>query len=420
VERPTFRMMKPGAGETDPLGSSASWVRAVTLAASTPEVGEALAGILDEGGGPAGAVAGAVLEMGSGSVRAAWRCAGHPVQALVRRSAELRAAVEEAEEWPESTRVLEVAGDCGGTGFTHLLLAPLRRRGTALGVLLLLHQGAAPPRPRQRAAAGAIAALAALVVENDRLYEEAREALQARDHFLTALNHELRTPATSLMLASDVLRSGFTGDLPPRLERVLQEAEEHVRQMALVLQRVLDLGRASSEAAPAPEAVEVLQPRQAVLKLMQRVEPAAKRKNLTLALHVPRNLPAVQTDVPRFSQILLHLLSNAIKYTSHGGVEVRLERAMRRLTRERQEPVLLIHVRDTGRGIPQPELDRIFEPFAQVEEGARTNSRTRGVGLGLPLAQQLARSLGGDITIESEIGKGTLASFLLPYRSHFG
>jgi GAF domain-containing protein len=223
-------MMKPGEGETDPLGSSASWVRAVTLAASAADVEEALAGILNEGGGPAGAAAGAVLEVGSGSVRAAWRCEGYPVQALARRSAEVRAAVEEAEEWPESTRVLEVAGDCDGTGFTHLLLAPLRRRGTTLGVLLLLYQGAAPPRPRQRAAAGAIAALAALVVENDRLYEEAREALQARDHFLTALNHELRTPATSLMLASDVLRSGFTGDLPPRLERVLQEAEEHVRR----------------------------------------------------------------------------------------------------------------------------------------------------------------------------------------------
>jgi signal transduction histidine kinase len=157
-----------------------------------------------------------------------------------------------------------------------------------------------------------------------------------------------------------------------------------------------------------------------VLSLMRRVEPAAKQKNLTLALHVPRNLPAIQTDVPRFSQVLLHLLSNAIKYTAHGGVEVRLERTVRRLTRERQEPILLIRVRDTGQGIPRPELDRIFEPFAQVDEGARTDSRNRGIGLGLPLAQQLARSLGGDISIESEPGKGTLASFLLPYRSPFG
>jgi signal transduction histidine kinase len=295
-----------------------------------------------------------------------------------------------------------------------ITVLPLRLRGADVGELIFVFpEDIRPSEPVLEIASG-FAALAALVLEGDRLYEEAREARQARDHFLTALNHELRTPATAFILTADLLRGERPGVLPDRLDRLLREADGHLQQLIGVLRRVLDLGKLGDKANA--ESADLLQPRELLAELMRRVEPTARRKSLTLSLYVPRVLPPVQTDRARLSRILLHLLGNAIKYTSKGGVEVRLERGMQSLSRPRPEPVLVVHVKDTGRGIPPHELERIFEPFAQVEEGARSDSVARGQGLGLPLARRLARSLGGEVRVESVLEGGTTATLVLPYR----
>jgi protein-histidine pros-kinase len=299
-----------------------------------------------------------------------------------------------------------------GSDFEHLLLVPLRARGLTAGTVALLYDASRAPSPDDCDQATVFAGLIALVRENDRLYEEARAAQQARDHFLTALNHEMRTPATAFILTADLIRSAVA-NLPPRVDRLLLDAESQVSLLVDVLRRVLDLGSIGENAAD--ERSDIVQPRVVVADLMRRLEPTARRKNLTLALYTPRDLPPLQTDSNRFSRIVMHLLSNAIKYTAEGRVEVRLERTSHRLSRARTEPVLAIRVKDTGRGIPQQELQRIFEPFTQVEEGARTDSRNRGIGLGLPMARQLARTLGGDVTLESVQGRGTTASLILPY-----
>jgi signal transduction histidine kinase len=306
------------------------------------------------------------------------------------------------------------AGEEGwGEPFHHLLLIPLRTRGLPVGAMVLLYGAEAAPAPEDCDAASVFGGLGALVLDNERLYEEARQAQQARDHFLTALNHEMRTPATAFVLLADLLGTEAAGTLPPRVERLIREATTHVTQLVDVLRRVLDLGKLGG--ATDPERTDIVQPREKVLELMRRLEPSAKRKNIALALYTPRTLPPLQTDAGRFSRILMQLLSNAIKYTAAGTVEVRLERAVQRLARGRSEPVLAVRVRDTGRGIPPEELQRIFEPFAQVDEGARTDSRTRGLGLGLPLARQLARGVGGEVAVESTLGSGTIATLYLPY-----
>jgi signal transduction histidine kinase len=390
------------------------WLRAIGFATAAPDAAEALPGMLAEGVPATGADAGAVLDGETGRCRASWGLAPEEVRSLLVEGGPVHRALRDRDpaEEAEVRLALPAAAEAGGMPAS-LLLVPLRARGLPAGFLLLRYPPGDRPSPAERENAHAFAGLAALVVENDRLFEEARQARQARDHFLIALNHELRTPASALTMMADLLRDGSFGALPEPLDRALRETEQYVQEMVDVLRRVVDLGGLESQAVP--ERADILRPREVVTDLLRRVEPAAKRKQLSLTLYVPRTLPSLQTDAARFSRVLLYLLSNAIKYTAQGGIEVRVERAMHRSGPNRREPVLVVRIRDTGRGIPPEELARIFEPFAQVEEGARTDSRSRGLGLGLPLARQLARSLGGDIAMESTPGQGTTATVFIPY-----
>ena len=401
--------------ERKPTRATNPWLRAAHFATAAPDGVEALSGLLAEAVGSVGATAGAVLDGPLDPPRAVWGCAVEDLTPMLEEGGVVRRALTRLDEWGEGALPLSRPADepGWGTSFEHLLLVPFRTRGLAAGGMALLYGPEGPPSPDDRDRATVFAAFAALVLENDRLYEEARNARQASDHFLTALNHEMRTPATAFILTADLIRD-TAENLPPRVDRLLQDAESQVSLLVEVLRRVLDLGSLGARADS--ERSDIVQPRQSVADLMRRLEPNAKRKNLTLALYTPRDLPTLQTDANRFTRIVMHLLSNAIKYTSEGRIEVRLERTSHRLGRAKPEPALAIRIRDTGRGIPPGELERIFEPFTQVDEGARTDSRSRGLGLGLPLARQLARTLGGDVAIESTPGYGTTATFVLPYR----
>lgn len=391
------------------------WLRALRYATESPDAAQALTGVLTEAVGAIGCAAGAVLELSPVAARAVWGCDLETIERVSGEAGAVGAVLAEVAEGGDA--VVLPNGDAGEgdwlEGYGHALIVPLCLWSVPTGALVLLYDEPEAPPADHRGRAAGFAGLLALLLENERLYEEAREARQARDHFLTALNHEMRTPAAAFILTVDLLRSELQEHLPPRVERLLHEAEGHVSLMVEILRRVLDLGslgvRAQSERS------DMVLPRHAVAELMRRLEPIAQRKALALALYVPSNLGPIQTDATRFSRIMLHLLSNAIKYTAEGRVEVRIERTTQRLSSGRPEPVIAFHVKDTGRGIPPAELERIFEPFTQVEEGSRADTRSRGSGLGLPLARQLARTLGGDVQVRSEAGSGTVATLVLPY-----
>ncbi len=389
-------------GQTSPAPrANDPFFRALAGVVDVPDPADALGPLLAAAMQRVGAAAGAVVDADDG-VRARAGVDAARVSALMQEAVRPR---------PERWQGAQLVRLDGADGFAHLLRVPLEMRGVAAGALLLfLPAGAAPDTDaiQQAQAAGTVIAL---VLENARLYEEARVARQSRDHFLVALNHELRTPATALLLESDILRSGILGDLPPRTIEMLERTEQHVGEIVRVLEGVRELGEAQGPA----EATELVEPRRFVADLLRRVEPTARRKDLTLSLHYPPNLPLLQTDPPRLARVLLHLLDNAIRFTDEGGVEVRLART-HRPSRTRRAPVLVVTVRDTGRGIPPEEVERVFEPFAQVQEGARSGSAERGVGLGLALARRLARSLRAEVTLESEVGRGTTASLILPYQ----
>ncbi|HET6229649.1 MAG TPA: HAMP domain-containing sensor histidine kinase [Longimicrobiaceae bacterium] len=383
------------AGAADPADALED-----VLAAAVDETGAAAGGLLDSAGG---------IQVCAG-------CAPETLRVLAAAGGPLAPA--DGHE-ADGTRLVSIPGvevECGATAVFALNLA-LRSRGEGAGTLVLLFAGGAEPGPAAVTAAESLGAVAALVMENARLFEAARLAEQSQEHFLVALNHELRTPATGLVLESDLLRSGLLGDLPPRVGEMLLKAESHVEEIIRVLEGLRELGKLAAQASP--ERSDVVDPRAFVADLLRRVEPTAKRKGLRISLFVPPSLPPLQTDPSRLGRVLLHLFSNAIRFTAQGEVEVRLERSTVSSGLKRV-PVLVARVRDTGPGIPADRLDSVFEPFTQVDEGARSDSKVRGVGLGLPLARKLARSLGGDVGIASRVGVGTTATLTVPYHPRPG
>jgi signal transduction histidine kinase len=400
-----------------PQPDAETWARAIGLVTSAPVAEEALSELLGEATVASGAGAGAFIEGAGARCRVMYRLDEGDLEPLLGPGGAVAATYSRQDTWPDapfwlSRSVLphaEVAGEAG-----RFLLAPLRVRGVSLGGLLLFYRSDLVPTAEQARYITAFAGLGALVLEHDQLFEEARRALQARDHFLTAINHELRTPATALMLNAGLIHSGLMGQLPQPLQKRVQALESDVAELVRVIANVLDLGKLESGSTPA--SADLVNPRELVLELLRRVEPSANRKALSLSVFVPRALPLMQTDRERVSRILLHLFANAIKYTEQGGIQVRVERSTAAAGTAKREAFLFVRVTDTGRGIPPEEMERIFEPFAQVEEGARTDSQQRGIGLGLPLARKLARSLGGDVLVDSPVGRGTVATLQLPYR----
>jgi signal transduction histidine kinase len=391
------------------------WSRLVRAATSHPDPEETLSGLVVEGASVAGATAGVIVQLPTLAVRACWGCQLAEVQPLLAANRPLGAALARAPQWRESPLWLPLRAEAGSAfqPGDRLLLVPMQMRGVPIGALaLFLPDATEPPPAPMRDATTAIAGLAAMVLENERLFEEGRQAQQLRDDFVTAINHEMRTPATAFVLDAFMMRSGMYGALPPALDKQLQQIETHLEAITHVLEGVLSLNRQPGTGDGYGEA---FQPRQVVLNLLRRVEPAAKRKNLPILFFAPRTLPMIQLDMGVFSRVLLHLLSNAVKYTTEGRIEVRLEQASRSLGRQARERVLVVRVADTGCGIPSEHLSRIFEPCAQVDEGARTDSRTRGLGLGLSIAQKLARGIRGDVTLESEVGQGTTVTLTVPY-----
>lgn len=392
-----------------PGAAGRSLADAVRLATEAADAEHALDGVLEVAVAASAALAGALLEGTEARVRALRGWSPDRMAALLAPGGAVAEALARREEWLDRPLLVPLAGAAAHPGGpAGLLVLPLHVRALAAGAMVL----ALPDRACADAweTARGCAGVAALVLEHDRAFEEARTARQMRDHFLTAVNHEIRTPALALTLNADVLRSYDSSALPAHIAKVVDSTRTAVTTVVRVLEGILQLGDRE-----APEAgAEVVQPRDAVLQLLRRVEPAADRKGLPISLRARRDLPPLQTDPARFSKILLHLLSNAIKYTSEGGIEVRVEQTAR-WSGGRRRTFLAVRVLDTGRGIARDVLDQMMEPFTQVGDAARTDSHVRGVGLGLALSRRLARSLGGDLLVESEPGRGTTASLFLPY-----
>jgi signal transduction histidine kinase len=269
--------------------------------------------------------------------------------------------------------------------------------------------------------------LAERSAELERLSTELLRANRAKSEFLANVSHELRTPLNAIVGFVDLLRDGVYGDLGPRQVNPVERVAASAAHLRHLVDQVLDIAKmAAGRLEVHPEPVDV---RAMALNVASEVEALINERGLSLSIGVGATLPRVRTDPTHLRQILLNLLGNAIKFTRSGGIAVRA-----RLVSGRDAPARLaargpgapraagrvpsqwiaLQVADTGVGIPRDDLDRIFDEFEQVNPGPRGDSMQRGTGLGLPISRRLARLLGGDITVESELGKGSSFTVWLP------
>jgi signal transduction histidine kinase len=232
--------------------------------------------------------------------------------------------------------------------------------------------------------------------------EEAARANLVKSEFLAVMSHELRTPLNAIAGYAELLETGVYGALSEKQADIVGRIHRNERDLLTLIDEILGFARAEKGQVPVKrENVQIAEAFDAVEPL---IEPVLRRKRFVVKRDLPRPRLAVQADPEGLKQILVSLLSNASKYTDEGG--------MITLGAEREGRKVRIWVRDTGVGIPEDQLQRVFEPFFQPNHG--TTRRSTGVGLGLTLARDLARRMQGDVTIASKVGRGTTASVVLP------
>jgi adenylate cyclase len=242
----------------------------------------------------------------------------------------------------------------------------------------------------------------------DRLAEArdaAMEATVAKSRFLANMSHELRTPLNAVigiteMLMEDSEESGDSSAREP-LERI-SRAGKHLLQL---INEVLDLSKI--EAGKLEISYEMVDLAALVDDLVGEVEPLAAKNANRLVVEYPRDIGTVRSDSTRLRQIVLNLLSNACKFTEHGRVSLTVTRR-----HSNGEEFISVRVADTGIGITEEQLGKLFQEFSQADSS--TTRKYGGTGLGLAISDRLCRLMGGTIEVESEVGVGTTFTMHLP------
>ena len=237
-----------------------------------------------------------------------------------------------------------------------------------------------------------------LVEQNRRLALEG----QTKARFLANMSHELRTPMNAIIGFSSLLLDDRSLHMSERHRRNLERVSRNARDLLELINNVLDLSKI--EAGRMDVYSEPADARDLIERAMAVVEPLKETRPISLSISVEDGLPAMRTDRTKLQQILINLLSNAIKFTREGDVKVTAVRAPHNRIR--------IAVSDTGIGIAESDVNRIFEEFRQIASTGR-GSRT-GTGLGLPITRRLAEMLGGEISVSSREGAGSVFTLSLP------
>lgn len=225
-----------------------------------------------------------------------------------------------------------------------------------------------------------------------------------RRDFISNISHELRTPLASLSLVVETLRDGAIED-PPVARRFLSHMEGELASLTQMVEELLELSRIESGRVPLN--IKPTRVRKLIYKPIKSLQPQAERKGIELVISVPEDLPRVYADAKRIHQVVINLVHNAIKFTSGGGTVTVFARLG---DGESAGSEIVIGVADTGVGIPEEDLARIFERFYKTDR-ARAQE---GTGLGLAIAKHIVQGHRGRIWVESIEGVGSTFYFALP------
>ncbi|MCY7377811.1 MAG: PAS domain-containing protein [Gemmatimonadaceae bacterium] len=241
--------------------------------------------------------------------------------------------------------------------------------------------------------------------ELQRLTMEATEANRAKSDFLAAMSHELRTPLNAIGGYAQLIEMGVRGPVTDAMVedlRKIQRSKEHLNTLVGGVLAFAKGGTGRIELQTRNVGVDSL-----LRSVLDMIAPQLAERELILDPVEGNRDFVLRADEDKARQVLLNVLANALKFTPTGGHIT--------ITVTRVGPVGLIAVRDTGIGVASEQLEAIFEPFVQA--GSALQSRDSGVGLGLAISRQLARAMGGDLTVESVQGSGSTFTLELPVRA---
>jgi signal transduction histidine kinase len=243
----------------------------------------------------------------------------------------------------------------------------------------------------------------ALYAELDQNALQLREAADLKSRFLSYMSHEFRTPLASITSVSDILLARMDGPLTQEQERQLRFVQGSVRELSEMVDDLLDLAKVEAgRISISPEWFDMVDLFSALRGMFRPIVGAG---SVSLIFEEPERVPRIYTDDKKLAQILRNFISNALKFTSTG--EVRVSARM-------IGPLIEFAVTDTGIGIDREHLPALFSDFVQID--TRIQKRLRGTGLGLSLARKFAELLGGSVAVESDLGKGSRFSVLIPIR----
>ncbi len=247
---------------------------------------------------------------------------------------------------------------------------------------------------------------AQLFIQREAAKNEAERASSVKTRFLASVTHELRTPLNLIINNMDFMRIGMFGEINEEQHNRLDQTVRSAEHLLSLINDLLDVSKI--EAGEMELAIQMadLQPvlEDALDSALMLIE--QKQGTVLLDPHIEDNLPLIPMDARRIRQVLTNLLSNAVKYTDEGKVTL----IVRLL-----DDVVEFTVRDTGMGIPQEDMDKLFQPFGRAERAKSMG--IEGTGLGLPISRFLVEAHGGRMTVESEPGKGSTFIFTLPRQS---
>jgi signal transduction histidine kinase len=275
----------------------------------------------------------------------------------------------------------------------------LRDEHAAVGHLYLAKKpGGAPFTEEDERALDLLGSFAATAMQNAKLYDALRREVVAREDVLSMVSHDLRTPLSAVSMAAQVLASSLAADaVAHKHAGVIQRNAKRMERMIADLLTAAKVHEGKLSIEPRPQDA-----RPFVSEAIEAFAPAALEKRVTLTSEMPDDLPAVYCDGGRLVQVLQNLVGNALKFTPSGGaVVVGADRSA--------DGEVRFTVRDTGAGIPEEALPRLFERFSQVEAHA-----SRGTGLGLFIARGIVELHGGKIGVKSRLGEGSEFWFTVP------
>lgn len=303
-----------------------------------------------------------------------------------------------------------------GIGFRSAIIVPLIARGRTLGAITLACEKERCFEKGDLVIAEDLASRGAVAVDNARLYQEARaaeaeaeraraqaeSANESKSAFLAMMSHELRTPLNAIGGYAQLMEDGISGPVTDKQREYLKRVRVSQAHLEALINDVLNF--AKLEAGRLDFEFSEFTLADGLSTIVTLVDPQITAKELTFEYRGGDSALVVHADREKVVQIILNLVSNAVKFTAPGGLII--------LDWIGDHEHAHIRVSDTGAGIPPEKLDAVFEPFVQADRNV--HGASHGTGLGLTISRDLARRMGGDITVESEVGNGSTFTLTLP------